>query len=149
IRRLRQRRHLFRGLTPPLPPTFYITTTSLPSATVGTPYSEQLQATGGATPYKWKKVAGSLPKGLKLNHRGLLSGTASAKDAPGTFTFAVQVTTDDTQVRGQPADQHHPGTDTCPHAAGPYRGDGNMHFQFEYHGERELECRTSGHHLYG
>jgi hypothetical protein len=83
----------FVGETPPPPPTFYITTASVPPATLGTAYSEQLQATGGATPYKWKKIAGKLPKGIKVNRKGLLSGTPRPKDTAGTFTFTVQVTT--------------------------------------------------------
>ncbi len=53
---------------------FGITTTSLPPATEGTPYSTQLQAQGGATPYKWVAV-GALPSGLTLSKQGLLSGT--------------------------------------------------------------------------
>jgi hypothetical protein len=83
----------FVGETPPPPPTFYITTTSVPPAILGTPYSEQLEATGGSTPYKWKKIAGQLPAGLKVNRKGLLKGTPSRKDKSGTFTFTVQVTT--------------------------------------------------------
>lgn len=83
----------FVGQTPPPPPTFYITTTSVPAAIPGTPYSEQLEATGGATPYKWKKIAGSLPKGLTVPRRGLLSGTPLAADALRNYTFTVQVTT--------------------------------------------------------
>ena len=69
----------FVGQTPPPPPTFYITTTSVPPAIPGTAYSQQLAATGGATPYTWKKIAGALPKGLKVNRRGLLSGTPRAE----------------------------------------------------------------------
>jgi hypothetical protein len=83
----------FVGETPPPPPTFYITTTSVAPAILGTPYKEQLQATGGATPYTWKKLAGSLPKGLKVNRKGLLKGTPPLKDTAGSFTFTVQVTT--------------------------------------------------------
>jgi hypothetical protein len=83
----------FVGQTPPPPPTFYITTTSVPGAVPGTAYSDQLQATGGATPYTWKKVAGKLPKGLKVTRKGLLSGTPRAKDPLRPYTFTVQVTT--------------------------------------------------------
>ncbi len=89
---------LFAGETPPHttpPPTFHVTTTSLPSATRGDAYvGVQLEATGGATPYKWKRVAGSLPKGLKLHSNGMLSGTPKVKNvSPGTYTFTAQVTT--------------------------------------------------------
>jgi hypothetical protein len=75
------------------PAGFYITTTSLPGATRGVAYSVQLHATGGTTPYKWKRI-GKLPKGLKLAHSGLLSGTPKTKHvSPGTYHFTVQATT--------------------------------------------------------
>jgi hypothetical protein len=49
---------------------------------------------GGTTPFKWKRISGILPKGLKLKHTGLLSGTPKAKHvSPGTYSFTVQVTT--------------------------------------------------------
>jgi uncharacterized protein YjbI with pentapeptide repeats len=46
-----------------------ITTTSLPSATIGSAYSAALTASNGNPPYRWKLVPGSgrLPRGLKLN----------------------------------------------------------------------------------
>ena len=62
----------------------------LPSVARGQAYSVQLNATGGTGPYKWKK-AGKLPKGLKLSKTGLLSGTPSAKLAPGTYPLGVKV----------------------------------------------------------
>jgi len=71
---------------------FFITTTLLPIATRGVAYSDQLQATGGATPYKWKRI-GTLPKGLKLKSTGLLSGTPKTKLSPGSYTFKVKATT--------------------------------------------------------
>jgi hypothetical protein len=75
------------------PATFQITTTALPNAAIGTPYSYQLAATGGPTPFKFK-VKG-LPKGLKAaGGTGLISGTvvASKKVAPGNFTVSVTAT---------------------------------------------------------
>src|SRR6202020_2470304 len=48
---------------------FSVPTTSLPTATVGTPYSQQLSAVGGLPPYTWKAVAATLPPGLKLSKR--------------------------------------------------------------------------------
>jgi hypothetical protein len=69
---------------------FHITTTSLAAATWGVTYGSQLQATGGATPYKWKRI-GTLPKGLKLTSSGLLHGTPKLKHvSPGTYTFTAQ-----------------------------------------------------------
>jgi hypothetical protein len=35
----------------------------------------QLQAVGGAPPYRWVLVGGSLPPGLSLSSTGVLSGT--------------------------------------------------------------------------
>jgi hypothetical protein len=66
-----------------------ITTTSLPDATVGLAYDEQLEASCGTTPYKWRRTSGSLPKGLKLNKTGILRGVPFKKDALGTYHFAV------------------------------------------------------------
>ena len=51
------------------PTPLQITTTSLPDATAGQPYSATLAATGGTPPYKWKVTSGSLPAGLTLNSR--------------------------------------------------------------------------------
>jgi hypothetical protein len=70
---------------------FQITTTSLPNAVVGTPYSVQLTTAGapsGAT-VAWKKVL--LPKGFALSSGGLLTGTPSDK-ALGAQSVKVSVT---------------------------------------------------------
>ena len=48
---------------------------TLPNAKVNQFYSVQLIATGGAAPYRWVLVGGSLPPGLTLSSSGLLSGT--------------------------------------------------------------------------
>ena len=75
-------------INPPTPPT--ITTTSpLPNGTVGTSYSQQFAASGGATPYSWAVASGSLPSGLSLSSGGLLSGTPTST---GTTSFSVKVT---------------------------------------------------------
>jgi hypothetical protein len=69
-----------------------ITTTSLPPVTEGSPYSTQLNASGGLPPLKWSRV-GRLPKGLTLSKTGVLSGTVLAKKvAPGTYPVSVKVT---------------------------------------------------------
>ena len=73
----------------------HVTITPLPEATPGKPYSQQLEAVGGVTPYHWKKTSGSLPKGLKLSSTGLLSGTASAKAYPHGGSFPITVTVTD------------------------------------------------------
>ncbi|MGB7723654.1 MAG: putative Ig domain-containing protein [Bryobacteraceae bacterium] len=65
-----------------------ITTATLPNATVGTPYSQTLTASGSGT-FAWSVSTGALPAGITLSSAGSLSGTPTA---PGTFTFTVSVT---------------------------------------------------------
>jgi hypothetical protein len=68
--------------------TLSVTTTSLPGGSIGTAYSQTLQAKGGITPYTWTVTTGSLPAGLTLNSTtGVISGTPS-----GTFVGAVNFT---------------------------------------------------------
>jgi uncharacterized protein YjdB len=59
-----------------------VTPITLPNAALGQSYSVQLQASGGAAPYRWILVGGSLPPGLSLSSTGLLSGTPTGP-APG------------------------------------------------------------------
>jgi hypothetical protein len=68
-----------------------ITTTSLPAAQRGAAYSATLQESGGVPPVKWKKLS-KLPKGLKMNSSGVISGTVSVKAAPGPYSVTVSVT---------------------------------------------------------
>lgn len=65
-----------------------ITTTSLPDATDGVTYSEQLDAIGGAGTRTWSLSAGALPPGIDLTADGLLSGTTTAQ---GEYSFTVEV----------------------------------------------------------
>jgi hypothetical protein len=68
-----------------------ITTSSLPDATVGEPYSATLQAIGGIPPYKWKVVSGTLPAGLTLSKSsGTISGTPSSTATTSTFQVKVK-----------------------------------------------------------
>jgi large repetitive protein len=68
-----------------------ITTTSLPDATIGVPYSATLQATGGTPPFKWKVVTGTLPAGLTLTKSsGTISGTPSSSATTSTFQVKVK-----------------------------------------------------------
>ena len=72
------------------PTPLQITTTSLPDATAGQPYSATLTATGGTPPYKWKVTSGSLPAGLTLNSSsGTISGTTTSP--AGNYNFKVKV----------------------------------------------------------
>ena len=67
-----------------------ITTTSLPTGTIGSAYSQQLSASGGQAPYSWQlsQTSLALPPGLALSSGGLISGTPTAV---GTYSFTVQV----------------------------------------------------------
>ena len=75
----------------PAPPS--ITTASLPSGTVGTAYSQTIQATGGLAPYSWSVSAGTVPAGLTVGNSTTnsvtLSGTPSAA---ATSNFTIQIT---------------------------------------------------------
>lgn len=62
---------------------------ALATPIIGVPYSQTLTAIGGAAPYAWSLLAGSLPTGLALSSGGVLSGTPSAG---GIFTFTARVT---------------------------------------------------------
>jgi hypothetical protein len=69
-----------------------ISTSSLPTATVGqTTYAPIVAATGGTTPYQtWSISSGSLPSGLSINSMtGIISGPVGG--SPGNFTFTVKV----------------------------------------------------------
>jgi hypothetical protein len=65
-----------------------VTPGPLPNGTVGTPYSQQLIATGGVPPYTWKVIGGATPAGFSLSLNGLLSGTTANSFANN---FYVQV----------------------------------------------------------
>ena len=71
------------------PPQLTITTSSLPSGTVGSAYQQTLTASGGAGGYSWAETAGTLPAGLSLSVTGSITGTPSAA---GTSSFTAQVT---------------------------------------------------------
>jgi hypothetical protein len=85
-----------------LPEAFAITTTALSPATIGRPYSEPLQAVGGAGQLKWKITSGVLPKGLKLNAAGVITGEVkSRKRAPPTGTYSLTVTVTEKSASGK------------------------------------------------
>ncbi len=74
-----------------VPASLQITTSSLSNATVGVNYTNQLQASGGTTPYTWTLALGSqpLPAGLNIDTNGVISGMPTTA---GTNNFIVRVT---------------------------------------------------------
>ena len=71
-----------------LPSQLTITTTSLPNGSIGTAYSQTLNAVGGIGAHTWQLTAGTLPNGLTLNATtGLISGTPTALVNATPLTF--------------------------------------------------------------
>ncbi len=73
-----------------------ITTTSLPSGTVGISYSADIDASGGTDTYNWAISSGSLPAGLSLVHASCLAYPCQASatisgtpTAAGSSTFGI------------------------------------------------------------
>ena len=83
-------------------PTLSITTTTVPTAQVGTNYSAVLATTGGQAPFTWTLTSGTLPKGIAFNTgAGIFSGTPLQF---GTSVLGVKVT--DSSTPQQQTDSH-------------------------------------------
>ncbi len=75
-----------------------ITTTALPPATTGAPYSATIQATASALWFLWQY--GPLPDGLGMNaDSGSISGTPTAPGAYSVTVFAQDSSGAQTQPR--------------------------------------------------
>ena len=75
-----------------------ITTATLPSGTIGTAYSTQLNSTGGTPPINWTVTAGALPAWATLNaSTGAITGTPNG--GPVTTNFTVTATDADTPAQ--------------------------------------------------
>jgi hypothetical protein len=59
---------------PPLP---LLIQTSSVTVTLGIPFSQSLNATGGGGSYTWSVLSGILPAGLSLSQGGIISGSSS------------------------------------------------------------------------
>ena len=77
---------------------FQVTTTTLPDATVGSPYSAQLAGERRRHPVQ-VEGEGTLPTGLTLSKAGLLSGTVDASVTPGSYPIKVKVTDSKTPTK--------------------------------------------------
>ncbi len=66
------------------------TASSLPNGQVNQFYSQALTAAGGAAPYTWSLIAGTLPSGLTLNpSTGAISGTPTVAITNSQLMFRV------------------------------------------------------------
>src|ERR1700674_126716 len=70
-------------------PVITIAPPTLPAGFLGVAYSQQITASGGAAPYTFSVVSGTLPAGLTLTSGGLLSGTPTTLS---TSTVAIRAT---------------------------------------------------------
>ncbi|QSX80098.1 putative Ig domain-containing protein [Lysobacter solisilvae] len=68
-------------------PTIVFAPATLPDGVGGVAYSQTVTATGGAAPYAFSLVAGSLPAGLSLSSAGVLAGTPTTA---GTFSITMR-----------------------------------------------------------
>jgi hypothetical protein len=64
------------------------TAATLPSGAVGNSYFQALSGFGGAPPYTFTVVSGTLPGGVNLTPGGVIRGTPASS---GTFNFTIQV----------------------------------------------------------
>jgi hypothetical protein len=80
------------------PDSITISSKDLPSASLWLPYLFRLQASGGIEPYHWHLVAGSLPRGFRLEDHGELGGIA---EETTPFEFNVFVTDSDRPPKQQ------------------------------------------------
>ena len=78
----------------PLPPGPTITTSVLPSGTVGVSYSAVVGATVGIVPFGWSIFSGALPPGLSLSPisgQPLNIGITGTPVTAGTYDFTIRV----------------------------------------------------------
>ena len=83
---------------PPVPAVEILTST-LPAATKGVAFNQQLNATGGKSPYTWTVTSGALPGGLALATTGLISGTPGVT---GSLSFTVTATDSESRTASKP-----------------------------------------------
>lgn len=73
------------------PPLRFLTTSLLP-AKEEEAYADTIRVSGGASPYTWSIISGTLPTGLTLNtYTGYISGTPS-KGSAGNYSVTIGAT---------------------------------------------------------
>ncbi len=81
-----------------LPASVAVSPSTLPTASIGLPYSQTLTAQGGVAPYRFVLSAGGqLPDGLTLSEAGVLSGTPTVLRS---YSFAIDVSDSSQPTRG-------------------------------------------------
>ena len=103
-----------------------VTTSPLATGTLGMAYSQTLAATGGAAPYTWSIVSGTLPGGLNLTSGGALTGSPTAS---GSFGFTIQVTCDGGLYSASPFSLYVPA---LPSITSPLSATGTNYSAFTY-----------------
>jgi hypothetical protein len=125
-----------------LPQPLSITTVSLPSGTVGTPYNQTLTVANGETPFRW--ASSTLPDGLFLNWRnGIVSGTPTTI---GTYSIDFQVTDNLNTVASKTLSliisASDPGLITIPGLPGPFTSIQEAYAQVPNGGTIKLRAGT-------
>lgn len=77
-----------------------ITTSGIPSGTVGASYKTTLAASGGTTPYSWAITSGSLPSGISLNNSTGVIGGVPTQQQNSSFVVQVKDSTQNTAQAG-------------------------------------------------
>ena len=88
-------------------PVLTFTPATLPTGTVGTPYTQNVIASGGTGPYSYSLSSGTLPAGLTLNSAGLITGTPSSS-VSSNITISV------TDANGCPGSVSYVLATSCP-----------------------------------
>lgn len=77
---------------PPLPLVITFPNPCCLAGSVGTPYDQNLFASGGVEPYSYSIVSGHLPPGMSLDCPTPPASFDGVPTTPGTYTFTLQVT---------------------------------------------------------
>lgn len=64
---------------------------TLPTGTIGMPYSYPLSAASGSGALTWSVLSGALPGGLTLSSAGAISGQVGSAVTAGNYSFTAQV----------------------------------------------------------